>query len=79
VEILNSPWTCFNASDYLALLVIDPEDDVTSEEVNKVEKDVREHGLSLLLVADWYDELQMMAAKYQDDNTRSIVSTYYLI
>ena len=33
-------------------------------------------GLSLILVADWYDELIIQSEKYYDDNTRS---TWYPI
>jgi membrane-bound transcription factor site-1 protease len=40
VEILSSPYTCFNASDYGALIVADPEEEFYPEEISKLQ-DVR--------------------------------------
>ena len=71
VEILRGPWTCFNASQYVALVVVDPEEVFHEQEVAKLEADIR-GGLSLLLVADWWDELQLLAEEYEDENTRSL-------
>lgn len=36
VEILASPYTCFNASDYGALIIADSEDEFYPEEVTKL-------------------------------------------
>lgn len=37
LEVLGSPATCFNASQYGALLVVDPEEEFYLEEINKLE------------------------------------------
>ena len=31
----------------------------------------RAHGLSVILIADWFDEEALLREKYSDDNTRS--------
>lgn len=39
VEVLASPWTCFDASRYGALIIVDSEDEFYPEEVAKASKD----------------------------------------
>lgn len=71
VEILGAPFTCFDARLYGALLVVDPEEEYFAEEVKKLQVDVNELGLSLIVIADWYS-LQVMAhIKFFDENTRN--------
>ena len=41
VEILRSPWTCFDAREYHALLVVDPEEAFGTGEVEKLTTDIR--------------------------------------
>lgn len=38
VEILSSPFTCFNASNYGALIIVDSEEEFYPEEITKLEK-----------------------------------------
>ena len=45
LEVLASPATCFNASRYAALLVVDSEDEWHGEEVAKLAADVERGGL----------------------------------
>lgn len=71
VDILRSPWLCFDASEYGVLLVADPEELLHEQEVIKLVQDVRERGLSLLLVADWFDEKLLSQAEFFDGNTHS--------
>ena len=40
VEVLGSPFTCFDASNYGALLIVDPEEEFFPEEVGKLKYDV---------------------------------------
>jgi len=40
VEILSDPFTCFDAQNYGALLVIDPEDYFSTAEINKLREDI---------------------------------------
>ena len=51
VEVLGSPYTCFDASQYGALLVVDSEEEFFPEEIEKLRVDVTEKGLSL--VSGW--------------------------
>ena len=71
VDILASPATCFNASEYGALLVVDPEEEWHAEEVAKLERDVKEAGLGLLVVGEWFNTATMAGLRFYDDNTRS--------
>lgn len=45
LEILGAPYTCFDASKYGTLLVVDPEAEFAPEEVEKLRADVEEEGL----------------------------------
>lgn len=45
LEVLASPATCFNASHYAALLLVDSEDEFYAEEVAKLAADVEQLGL----------------------------------
>ena len=56
VETLTDPMTCFNASNYGALLIIDPEDFFSRNEISKLRHDIEQNGLSLIVLADWYSE-----------------------
>ena len=55
VEVLNSPITCFNPNNYKTLLIIDPEDYLSEAEILKLRRDYEESGLSVIIVADWYN------------------------
>ena len=71
VETLRGPWTCFDATKYGTLIVADIEDVVAEDEVLKIERDVRDVGLSVLVVADWFDEISLLNSPFYDDNTHS--------
>lgn len=55
VEVLGEPYTCFNATNYGALLVIDPEEEFFSEEISKIKHDFAKFNLSVIIFADWYN------------------------
>lgn len=71
LEILASPATCFDASVYGALMIVDPEEEFYPEEVAKLTVDVEEKGLGLVIFADWYDVDTIEKMRFYDDNTRS--------
>ena len=71
IDLLRGPWTCFNASLYAALLIVDPEEEVFPEELVKIENDIREKGLSVMLITDWYDDQALVDAEFLDEDTRS--------
>lgn len=50
VEVLGSPLTCVDASQYGALLMVDSEDEFFPEEVDKLKLDIEERGLSLVII-----------------------------
>lgn len=69
VEVLGSPFTCFDASQYGTLLIVDPEEEYFPEEIAKLKRDV-DAGLSLVVFADWYNVTVMKKVKFYDENTR---------
>ncbi|KAG0631776.1 hypothetical protein M758_1G278300 [Ceratodon purpureus] len=71
VETLGSPLTCFDATQYGTLLMVDLEDEYYSEEIEKLQDDVKMKGLGLIVFADWYHVETMVKMKFFDDNTRS--------
>ncbi|XP_053954012.1 membrane-bound transcription factor site-1 protease [Anastrepha ludens] len=70
IDILRMPYTCFNASEYGTLLVVDPEEEFFDAEIKKVENDVYNEGLSVVVFADWYNTTVMKKIKFFDENTR---------
>ncbi|KAG2499417.1 hypothetical protein HYH03_002364 [Edaphochlamys debaryana] len=70
LEVLGSPATCLDASQYGALLVVDAEEEWYPAEVAAVEAAVR-GGMSLLVFSDWYNVASMEQMRFFDDNTRS--------
>uniref|UniRef100_A0A1A9WBQ1 Membrane-bound transcription factor site-1 protease n=1 Tax=Glossina brevipalpis TaxID=37001 RepID=A0A1A9WBQ1_9MUSC len=70
IEVLREPFTCFNASDYGALLIVDPEEEFFDNEVTKLQKDVFDLGLGVIVFADWYNTTVMRKITFFDENTR---------
>ncbi|XP_069113191.1 membrane-bound transcription factor site-1 protease-like [Argopecten irradians] len=69
VEVLGSPFTCFDASQYGTLLIVDAEEEYFPEEVTKLKRDV-DNGLSVIIFGDWYNVSVMRKVKFYDENTR---------
>ncbi|XP_075238798.1 membrane-bound transcription factor site-1 protease-like [Convolutriloba macropyga] len=72
IETWSGQLNCFDASKYRALLIVDPEEMFSIEEIKKVYKDVTEKGLSLIVVSDWWNREVMEKIKYFDENTQTI-------
>ncbi|KAF5405447.1 Membrane-bound transcription factor site-1 protease [Paragonimus heterotremus] len=72
VEILTSPFTCFDASNYGTLLLVDSEEEFFPAEIEKLFFDVTALGLSLLVFAEWYNTSVIDALRFFDTNTRRI-------
>ena len=53
-----------------ALLLVDSEEEFFPAEVEKLQADVVERGLSLVVFADWYNTDVMRKIKFYDENTR---------
>jgi membrane-bound transcription factor site-1 protease len=68
VEILRSSFLCFDSNNYGMLVIIDPEEEFWPEEINKLETDIKMNGLSLLIIADWYDEYEIMRNQFKDES-----------
>jgi len=71
VEMLTSPLTCFDAEQYGALLLIDAEEEYAPAEITKLEADVKERGLSVIVFGEWYHVPTMVSMRFFDDNTHS--------
>uniref|UniRef100_A0A1D1ZCL4 Membrane-bound transcription factor site-1 protease n=1 Tax=Anthurium amnicola TaxID=1678845 RepID=A0A1D1ZCL4_9ARAE len=71
IETLGSPFTCFDASRYGTLLMVDLEDEYFAEEIEKLRDDVVNGGLGLVVFAEWYNVDSMVKMRFFDDNTRS--------
>jgi hypothetical protein len=69
VEVLSDPFTCFDASNYGALLIIDPEDYFSEAEIVKLRDDVENNELSLIVMGDWYNENVMKESSFVNNNT----------
>ena len=60
-----------DCAQYGNLLIVDPEEEFYAAEVTKLAADVREHGLGLIVFAEWYNVDIMAKMRFFDDNTRS--------
>uniref|UniRef100_A0A8C6T843 Membrane-bound transcription factor site-1 protease n=1 Tax=Neogobius melanostomus TaxID=47308 RepID=A0A8C6T843_9GOBI len=69
VEVLGAPITCFDASQYGTLLMVDSEEEYFPEEITKLRRDI-DNGLSLIIFSDWYNTSVMRRVKFYDENTR---------
>uniref|UniRef100_A0A8C9VRP1 Membrane-bound transcription factor site-1 protease n=1 Tax=Scleropages formosus TaxID=113540 RepID=A0A8C9VRP1_SCLFO len=69
VEVLGAPITCFDASQYGTLLMVDSEEEYFPEEIAKLRRDI-DNGLSLIIFGDWYNTSVMRKVKFYDENTR---------
>lgn len=56
IEILSEPVTCFNASDFGALMLIDVEKKFSWDEILKLRHDMLNKGLNLVVFAEWSEE-----------------------
>jgi membrane-bound transcription factor site-1 protease len=68
-EVLTDPFTCFDAKNYGALMIVDPEDYFSIDEISKLRQDVEQEGLSLIVIGDWYNEAIMQKASFMNNNT----------
>ncbi|CAN6202417.1 unnamed protein product [Urochloa humidicola] len=71
IETLGSPLTCFDASNYGTLLMVDLEDEYFDEEIQKLRDDVIHKGLGIAVFAEWYHVDTMVKMTFFDENTRS--------
>mmetsp|Transcript_40415 Transcript_40415/g.102302 ORF Transcript_40415/g.102302 Transcript_40415/m.102302 type:complete len:1225 (-) Transcript_40415:14-3688(-) len=76
VEVLGRPFTCFDAQRYGTLMLVDSEEEYYSEEVHKLQADVAELGMGLLVFGEWYNRAMMEKMRFYDDNTRSWWTPY---
>eukprot|EP00941_MAST-03F_sp_MAST-3F-sp1_P000789 g789.t1 len=71
IEILSTDFRCFDAENYGALLLVDPEEEFLPEEIIKLESDIREKGLSFIVFSEWYStDVSKASIGFFDDNTR---------
>uniref|UniRef100_A0A6B2KXI5 Uncharacterized protein n=1 Tax=Arcella intermedia TaxID=1963864 RepID=A0A6B2KXI5_9EUKA len=70
IEVLGEPFTCFNASNYGTLLIVDPEEEFYKTEISTLQDFIENNGLSLLVVGDWYNVEVMEKIKFFDDNSK---------
>ncbi|KAH8312970.1 hypothetical protein KR067_005631 [Drosophila pandora] len=70
IDVLREPFTCFNASDYGALLIVDPEREFEDSEIVALKENVYKKGLGVVIFADWYNTTVMKKIKFFDENTR---------
>ena len=50
---------------------MDSEEEFYEEEIEKLHRDVEQHGLGLVVFAEWYNVDTMVKMRFFDDNTRS--------
>lgn len=70
IDVLTTPLNCLDGSQYGTLLLVDVEEEFWPEEVEKLYNEVTSKGLSLLIMADWYNTTVMKKVKFFDENTQ---------
>ena len=61
---MSKPFTCIDSSNYVALLLVDIEDFLGQDEIDKIQHDVEVDNLSLIVIADWYNKEKLDQKKY---------------
>lgn len=70
VEVLGTPFTCFDASQYGVLLLIDLEEEYFADEITKLHEDIFKNKLSVIVIGEWYNTAVMERVRFFDENTR---------
>ncbi|KNC50508.1 uncharacterized protein AMSG_00669 [Thecamonas trahens ATCC 50062] len=70
VEVLGAPLTCFDPKLYGALLLVDPEEEYYAAEVDALTSAVRDDGLAVVVVAEWFNGALADDLKFFDEATR---------
>lgn len=74
IDLLTQPISCVGidaAKKYGAILLLDSEDYFSANDTALIEDLVKDHGVSLVIAAEWYNTDVMGAIRFEDDNTRS--------
>jgi membrane-bound transcription factor site-1 protease len=82
LEILRGSFECYNTKNYGILLLVDPEEKFTPDEISKIQKDLVLEGMSLIIFADWYDPKLTGLQNYHDpmkDKRDIVISGYNLM
>ncbi|CDF35782.1 unnamed protein product [Chondrus crispus] len=77
IDILETPVTCLSNADlkrYGGLLLLDSEDEFSALERRSLRDLVTQHGLALIVAAEWHNADIMREIRFEDDNTRSLWS-----
>tara|TARA_B000000441_G_C21750619_1_gene361910 strand:- start:2330 stop:4051 length:1722 start_codon:yes stop_codon:yes gene_type:complete len=69
LEVLTGPFTCYDATLYASILIVDAEEEFSKEERKKLSNDVRTLGLGLIVFGEWYNVKTMHTMRFFDDNT----------
>ena len=64
--ILLTPCAVVSLWQPAALLIFDPEQEFSSREIAKLQRDVGETGLSLVVAAEWYDHDALRDLRFKD-------------
>lgn len=70
VEVLNEPITCFDSKNYGTFILADPEKALSRQEVVKLRKDIETRGLSLIVIAEWSDQVMKDKHTFTSEFTR---------
>jgi len=70
VEVLGTPFTCFDANQYGTLLLMDLEEEFFPDEIHKLHQDVMQKKLSIIVIGEWYNTDVMEKIKFFDENTK---------
>eukprot|EP00736_Rhodelphis_marinus_P012364 Rmarinus@m.1287 len=71
VELLGRSYLCFDGANYAVLMIVDPEEEFHPSEIAKIHDDVTQHGLGLVVFADWYNAKVLDKIRFFDENTRA--------
>ena len=75
MEVLGSPYTCFDASQYGTLMIVDAEEEYFPEEIAKLKRDV-DAGLSVVVFGEWYNTSVMKKVKFYGELGPMNLQTY---
>eukprot|EP00965_Chrysotila_dentata_P111137 3673203-Pleurochrysis_carterae.AAC.1 len=69
IDVLSCSWLTVDASAYAALLIVDPERDFAPDEISKLFDDVVIRGMSVVVLAEWYNVRVRRKLAFYDENS----------
>lgn len=70
LKVLGEPLMCVNLSYYSVYIIVDPEEEFFPAERTRLFEYAEEHGLNIIIFADWFNSSIVEKIRFLDENTK---------